>query len=279
MINTNEIHLSVADADDLEEVHNEPISIGDVFSSIFSHPFQIVKRWNWKVALIGSSVRAFIYLVTYKATNSWVVTLAAVFVELGFRFFTSGFFGALTQSFRRANPAWLASLTVTIVFPLVSHIVEYFTHFAQEKWFSDVLPVSGNEVSRLQSFAISVLFSVLSALFNMYMMRHGVLLVGAGEETKSFKDDLKSIPQLVVDFTIYLPNQIVRFAREGKILWAIGLFLSFGLAVGTILGTCRGKWNWFINTALFAWGLLLFAVIGSIIFAIIAHYKNRQAKS
>jgi hypothetical protein len=278
MMSLEEIHRSVIEVDDLEEIHDGEISISDVFRSIVSHPFQIIARWNWKVALIGSSVRAFIYLVTYKATNSWVVTLAAVFVELGFRFLTSGFFGALTQSFRRANPAWLASLTVTLMFPLISHIIEYFTHFAQEKWFSDFLPASGNEDSRLRSFAISVLFSVLSALFNMYMMRHGVLLVGAGEETKSFKDDLKSIPQLVVDFTIYLPNQIVRFATEGKILWAIGLFLSFGLTVGGILGTCRGRWTWAINTSLGAWGLLLFAVIGSTIFAIVAHYKNRQTK-
>ena len=158
MRNSEEIHRSVTEVDDLEEVENEPITIGDVFRNIANHPFQIIARWNWKVAFIGSSVRALIYLVTYKATNSWVVTLAAVFVEMGFRFLTSGFFGSLTQSFRRANPAWLASLVVTIMFPLVSHIIEYFTHFAQEKWFSDLLPVSGNEDSRLRSFAISVLF-------------------------------------------------------------------------------------------------------------------------
>ena len=278
MINTNEIHLSVTEADDLEEIHDGQISIGDVLRSIVQHPFQIVKRWNWKVALIGSLVRASFYFTVYRASReSWIVTLTAVLVEIAFRFLTSGLFGALVQSFRRASPAWLATTIVTLLFPVLSHLIEYLTHFAQENWFSSIFPKPDSDDARLRTFAISVLFSVLSALFNMYMMRHGVLLVGAGEETKSFKDDLKSVPKLVVDFTIYLPNQIVRFAREGKILWAIGLFVSFGLAVGTILGTCRGRWVWARNTALGAWGLLLFAVIGSIIFAVIAHYKNRQA--
>ena len=43
----NEIHQSVADAENLENVHDEPISVGDVFLSLFQHPLQIITRWNW----------------------------------------------------------------------------------------------------------------------------------------------------------------------------------------------------------------------------------------
>ncbi len=276
MRKSEEIHRSVTEVDDLEEVKDEEISIGDVFTSILQHPGQIIRRWNWKVAIIGASVRASFYLINYIVSKEiWSVIITAALIELSFRFCTSGFFGALTQSFRRANPPWLASLIVTIMFPTISHIIEFVTHFAQEKWFADYLPAAGNEDSRLRSFAISVLFSIISALFNIYMMRHGVLLVGAGNETKTFRDDLKHIPRLIVYFTIYLPNEIVRLVSKGRILWALCLFLSFGLTVGGILGGFRGKWTWARNTALGAWGLLLFAVLGGAIVAIISHHRTR----
>ena len=116
--------------------------------------------------------------------------MTAVMVELSFRFFTSGISGALVQSFRRARPVWLATLMVSISLPVFSHSIEFFTHYAQETYFNTIFAASQNN-SRQKAFAISVLFSVLSALFNLFMMRHGVLLVGAGEETKTLWGDLK----------------------------------------------------------------------------------------
>ena len=77
-------------------------------------------------------------------------------------------------------------------------------------------------------------------MFNLYIMRRGVLLVGAGEETKSLAQDIKSMPVLVKDFTILLPDMLIRYTYGGKVLRAIGIFLFFGLAVGTILGVTRG---------------------------------------
>jgi hypothetical protein len=88
-------------------------------------------------------------------------------------------------------------------------------------------------------------------------MQRGVLLVGAGSETKSLWSDLKHIPLLIVEFVAFLPRKILSFLREGKFLSAIGIFTAFGLAIGTLMGVFRGKWSWAWTTALGAWAILL----------------------
>jgi hypothetical protein len=168
--------------------------------------------------------------------------------------------GSVVQSFRRASPAWLANVIVSISLPAFSHTVEYVTHFAQERYLYDIFAASENSVARQRAFAISVLFSVVSALFNLFAMKHGVLLVGAGEETKSLFADIKRIPRMVGEFTAVLPVLIATYLENGKVLNALLAFCSFGIAVGAILGTVRGKWQWAWRTSAGAWGVLLFAV-------------------
>jgi hypothetical protein len=271
---SEDIHLSVADADDLEEVRYEEISVGDVFRSLVHHPAQIITRWNWKSALLGALLRASFYFTVYKASKeSWLVTFTAMVVEFSFRFFSSGISGALVQSFRRARPAWLATSIVTISLPIFSHSIEFMTHFAQEKYFSNVFAAAENN-ARQKAFAVSVLFSVLSAMFNIFIMRHGVLLVGAGNETKSLGSDLKKIPLLIVEFISFLPVQMMRFIREGKLVYSLGIFLGFGFTVGLILGVFRGKWSWAWTTALGAWAIMF---VWTIIVAIFFYFYNKRA--
>lgn len=268
------IHHSVANADDIEEVWEKEILVKDVFLNLLHHPAQIITRWNWKSALMGACVRASFYFTVYFASReSWLVTLTAVFVELCFRFITTGMAGAVVQSFRRATPQWLATAIISVSLPAITHVIEFFTHYVQETYYSNIFPAPTSS-ARLKTFAISVLFSVISAMFNLYIMRRGVLLVGAGEETKSLLQDVKSMPVLVKDFTILLPDMLVRFTYQGKVLRAIGIFLFFGLAVGTILGVTRGVWNWGYRSAFGAWGLLAFATIIGFIIRIV---KDRRA--
>ncbi|MEO6052283.1 MAG: hypothetical protein ABIP78_13270 [Pyrinomonadaceae bacterium] len=261
MIISDEIHHSIADADDMEEVWDESISVGDVFRNLVEHPAQIITRWNWKAALIGAVLRASFYFTVYQASReSWLVTLTAVLVELSFRFLTTGLSGAVVQSFRRATPFWLANLIVSVSLPAFSHTVEFVTHYAQERYLYDIFAASENNVARQRAFAISVLFSVISALFNLFAMKHGVLLVGAGEETLSLWGDVKRMPRMLGEFTAFLPVQIAKFLENGKLLKALVAFSGFGITVGAILGIVRGKWQWAWTTAAGAWVLLLFSV-------------------
>jgi hypothetical protein len=275
MINSEHIHLSVAEADDLEEIHDSEITVGDVFRSLLQHPAQIITRWNWKAALLGALLRASFYIGVYKASKeNWRAALVAALVEFTFRFVTSGASGAIVQSFRRATPAWLATLIVTVSLPTFSHTIEFFTHYAQEYYFSAVVPASTNN-SRQIAFAVSVLFSVLSAMFNLFLMRHGVLLVGAGNETKPFWQDIKQFPMLIIEFVSFLPIEIINYFKNKNYLAASGIIVAFGLVVGTILGVFRGKWSWAWTTALGAWAVML---IFTLFVAVVLKFTNRRGE-
>ena len=276
MTNSEDIHHSIADAGDMEQVWEKEIHVRDVFRNLLRHPAQIITRWNWKTALIGALVRASFYFTVYQASReTWIVTLTAVGVELAFRFVTTGLAGAVVQSFRRATPEWVATAIISVSLPTITHLIEFFTHYVQETYYSDVFPAAAND-SRQKTFAVSVLFSVISAMFNLYIMRHGVLLVGAGEATQSLWKDVTKMPVLVKDFTIYLPAMLLRFIDEGKAFQAIGIFIFFGAAVGTILGTTRGVWNWAYRSAFGAWGLLLFSMI---VGAIVMYFKKKKVRA
>ncbi len=263
------IHHSITDADDVEEVWDERITVSGVLRNLVQHPGQIITRWNWKSALLGAVLRASFYFTVYQASReSWLVTLTAVCVELFFRFLTTGMSGAIVQSFRKAQPFWLANVIVSIMLPAFSHAVEFVTHYAQERYFFDVFASTAeNSVARQRAFAISVLFSVLSALFNLFAMKHGVLLVGAGEETGTLWDDIKKLPRMLGEFTAFLPVMIAKYLEEGRYLNALVTFTSFGLIVGAILGVMRGfRWQWAWTTAVGSWAILLFA-LGITVFA------------
>ncbi len=266
MTHAEDIHHTIADADDIEEVWEKEFSVGDVFRNLLHHPAQLITRWNWKSVVLAVIIRGLIYLTIYLISGeNWTVTLTAVLVEMPFRVVTTGVAGALVQSFRKASPIWLANMIVSIMLPAFSHTVEFAVHYGQETYFSDVLAATKDGVTRQRTFAISVLFSVVSVLFNLYAMRKGALLVGAGEATKSLKDDFKQMPRLVGEFVIVLPMLILRFIHFGRFHYALGVFLSFGVMVGVILGAARGKWHWVWTSALGAWGILLFALVLTVI--------------
>jgi hypothetical protein len=259
---SDEIHHSIADADDIEEVWDPVITVADVFYNLLHHPLQLLTRWNWKAVVMAMIVRGSIYFTIYKASENTLVTLTAVGLDIFIvRFLTTGMAGALVQSFRKATPVWLANLIVSIMLPALVHTVEFFTHYLHESYFSAVLAASTDGVARKRAFAISVLFSIVSVLFNLYAMRKGALLVGAGEETQSLTADIKRMPRLVGEFIVALPVFISRFIESGKFLNAFAAFFTFGFTVGAILGMFRGfRWEWAWKSALGAWATLLFAL-------------------
>jgi hypothetical protein len=52
----------------------------------------------------------------------------------------------------------------------------------------------------------------LSSLFNLYIMRHGILLVGG--EGKPLHRDLRSMPRLIGGFLAHIPRLIWRRAID-----------------------------------------------------------------
>ena len=123
-------------------------------------------------------------------------------VEFVFRLAMSGVLGSLTQAFSRATPRWAATVTALVLLPVLGHTAEFFVH-------------SAAGTPRLAaSLAASVAFSVVSTLFNLFAMRQGVLLVGAGQN--SFVSDLRRLPGVIVKF-VGAGCALVAFGARGLI--------------------------------------------------------------
>src|SRR5258706_5976985 len=87
----------------------------------------LIENWNWKSALFSSIIRALIFLFANLAAG-WRAATGAMLAEFAYRAVSAGFYGAITQAFRRAEPAWAAGIAVIVIVPLVSHSIELTIH-------------------------------------------------------------------------------------------------------------------------------------------------------
>jgi hypothetical protein len=155
----------------------------------------LLHRWNWKSALLSSLLRAALFFGTNLAAGL-PAAIAAMKTELVSRAITSGFYGALTEAFREAEPSWAAALTVMVLLPIANHTVEFFIH-----WMRGTQKL-------LPSILASMILTAFSTLFNFYVMRRGALIVGSGRH--SLGKDLLHLPTLALDFITLVPRYILR---------------------------------------------------------------------
>ena len=171
-----------------------------MFLQLLREPMKyLLHRWNWKSAVLSSLLRASLFFATNLAAG-WPAAMAAMKTELVFRAITSGFYGALTEAFREAEPPWAAAATVMLLLPVANHSLELFVH-----WMRGTQKL-------LPSILASVILTAFSTLFNFYVMRRGVLIVGAGRH--SLGKDLLHLPRLVVDFVTWVPRYLIRRASR-----------------------------------------------------------------
>jgi hypothetical protein len=162
-------------------------SVGEVFKFLLSHPSAIVlKRWNWKASILSGVMRGSIYFFTHISLGLRAA-LGAMSVEFVFRSLNAGVSASIAQSFRQAKPKWLATLCVMGMLPAYGHTIEYTLH-----------TISGDK-NLNKSILFSISFSILSALFNLFMMRRGVMIVKDSQQ-KSFWSDVRRIPLLAAEF-------------------------------------------------------------------------------
>ena len=167
-----------------------------MFFHLVQHPVKyLFHNWNWKSALLSSILRASLFFAT-NLSAGYPAAVAALKTELVFRGITSGFYGALTEAFREAEPAWNAAITVMLLLPLVNHSIEFLVHW-----------IRGTQ-NLYSSILASVGLTALSTLFNFYLMRRGALIVGAGR--RSLGLDLAQMPRLALDFILHLPRYLGR---------------------------------------------------------------------
>lgn len=179
--------------------HPEPPDASSLLTVIgwaCAHPIELfVRRWNWKSALFSALFRgAIFFIVNLKAGRD--AALGAMFAEFIWRAATSGGWGAFTQKLCRVQPFWQSIVGTMLVMPAASHSIEFTIHFLR-----------GTPVLA-QSILVSVCFTQISDLFNLYVMRHGAMLVGVG--SRPFAEDLRRIPALVLGFLLVLPRLAIR---------------------------------------------------------------------
>jgi hypothetical protein len=189
----------------------ESQSILQVLRGLILHPIEtIARRWNWKAALLSSSIRALIFFAANLPAGAHAA-LAALLTELVFRGAASGFYGAITEAFRFAEPEWAASLVVMILLPLMGHSAEFVVHLLRG-------------TMRLRAGVIaSVCFTTVSTLFNLYAMRRGALVTGEGQQPLS--SDMKRMPRLIAGFLVAGPLAAWRLL-ERRLSSALRLPLS-----------------------------------------------------
>jgi len=179
---------------------NNSITVGATLKGFVFRPVEtVIRRWNWKAAALSACVRGALFFSTnigagLEAAVGAMMIESAVFVSI------AGFYGGLIESMRRAHPAWAATMVVTMVFPAINHTLEFAAHSA------------GGTKKIGVGVLISAGFSILSASFNLFAMRRGVLIVG--EERRSLLDDLRRTPRIAFEFVTAIPRAVRRILRS-----------------------------------------------------------------
>jgi hypothetical protein len=175
------------------------VSVPETLAGLLLNPWQrLLLRWNWKTALLSAYVRGTIFFITSLGAGLGAA-IGAMLVEAALFATLAGFYGAIAQAFRHAQPAWAATMTVMALVPAVNHTLEYLLH-------------SASGTKRIAAgLAASISLSILSAMFNLFAMRRGVLIVGG--ERASLIDDLRRMPRIIFDFVMAIPRALWRMRR------------------------------------------------------------------
>ena len=171
-------------------------TVGRALLQILRNPFYyFIQHWNWKSAVLSAINRSVIFSIATMKRGRAEMSMA-VLVEIIFVCATSGIYAAFTQAMRFAEPEWLAGCVVALVIPSVLYGVDYAAHFY----------TGMHSVRPAVTFATGL--SVLSTLFNLFMMRRGAMVVGEGSQ--SLWRDLVRVPVLLLQFLIAGPMWVFR---------------------------------------------------------------------
>ena len=170
-----------------------PLRVFDVFRELLRHPIRsVVMRWNWKAAVLSALLRGPIFFFTYIFKKDGLkLAVGAAIAQSIFRFIFGGVNGSIIQSFSKVEPAWHAVLTVPIILAIFSHLVE----FCVQTLYDNQTGVNGKG----RAIMFSVIVSAISAIFNLFAMRRGALLV-KDESQQSIWRDLRRMPWLAFEF-------------------------------------------------------------------------------
>lgn len=166
------------------------LSLPRALADLVRHPLKVLALWNWKSACLSILLRGPIFLVASIRQGLGAV-LGALVIECAFCMGSAGFYGAVVQSVRDAQPEWLTVTFVAVIMPVAFQALEFFLHYLH------------GTPHLLSAELVSVFAGGISALFTWYVMRRGALLVG--EVGGGFLTDLGRLPILLFRFVAAAP--------------------------------------------------------------------------
>jgi hypothetical protein len=178
------------------------VTVGETLGELLAHPARtVIARWNWKSALLSAAIRGAIFFTT-NLTAGLGAAGRALMVDAAFRIPLVGLYAAVIQAFAGAEPAWVATGAVAVIVPALAHGFEFAVHR------------TAGTPALYTSIAVSVGFSVVSTVFQLFAMRRGVLIVGPS--SSSFRDDVRRLPVVMGVFVLALPAAALRLARPAR---------------------------------------------------------------
>jgi hypothetical protein len=176
------------------------VRVGAVLRNLVRHPARLlVRRWNWKSAALSAVSRGLLFFGV-NLVAGLRAAVAALMTEVVFRAATAGFYGAITQAFRHAEPRWAASLSAMVLLPTLTHSLELGVHWAR------------GTVLLGPSILASVAFTAITTVFSLFAMRHGAFIVGTGRQ--SLGQDLQRVPWLLLSFITAPVRGLARGCRR-----------------------------------------------------------------
>jgi MFS superfamily sulfate permease-like transporter len=165
-------------------------------AAIFRRPFEsLVLGWNWKSALYSSSCRGGVFFAA-NVNQGVEAASGAMLAEFAYRALTAGFYGSITQAFRKVEPQWKGAAAALGLMLTLSHSLEFMIHWLRHT------PNLGS------SILASIVFTTVSTLFNLHAMRRGIFVTGS--EGRSLKSDLRSLPRVLLDFVSHVPSKLLQ---------------------------------------------------------------------
>ncbi len=150
----------------------------------FSFRARVFSCWNWKCALLSATARSLVYLAALRRSGPHG-RLSIVLVEIAYVTLTAGVYAGLQQRALGLRSRLLGNALVAIGVPALAQAFDWLVHLAV-----------GAAVPGRATIAVS-LFTGVSALFHLFVMRRGVFLTG---RDCSLLDDFRRIPRLVAAF-------------------------------------------------------------------------------
>lgn len=241
-------------------------SISGVFKYVLQHPIEtLIYRWHWKSAFFSGLIRTSIFLIGYH-NKGFEVAVAAAGIQFIFRIIFGGIGGSIIQTFSKVKPAWHATIAVPLFLTVVSHILEFIIQINFDYYY-------GTNLATKTTIA-SITISVMSAVFNLFIMRRGVMLV-KDERQQSVWKDFAYIPRLLFDFMMVPSRSIYQKLCQKQYFMAIFIALMQSLGTGIIAAVLRFRVSWGFWTAGIVFGL---TVITLIVMAILSVPKQEEVE-